>query len=228
MWFENSPHNFLLCKKNDTLYRYGVSFFILPILYYTFSPKIEIDFFQTPVYNSIEISHSIFGFYGAKMKNFFTSLFAIALISCSANSGNIASAENWRKSEMKIEIQFTNESGSTTKLSATLAENPSAKAFAEKLQSGAITVKLEEYGNFEKVGSLPFSLPRNDTQISTEPGDIILYSGSNITIFYNSNSWSYTRLGKLDALEKGEMSKAELKNIFGKGDVKAVISLVKN
>ena len=162
------------------------------------------------------------------MKDFFTSLFAIALISCSANSGNIASAENWRKSEMQIEIQFTNESGSTTKLSATLAENSSAKAFAEKLQSGAITVKLEEYGNFEKVGSLPFSLPRNDTQISTEPGDIILYLGNKITIFYNSNSWSYTRLGKLDALEKGEMTKAELKNIFGKGDVKAVISLVKN
>ncbi len=162
------------------------------------------------------------------MKNFFTSIFAFALIFCGANFGGIASAENWRKSEMKIEIQITNEGGATTKLFATLAENSSAKSFAEKLRNGAIAIEMKDYGNFEKVGDLPFSLPKNDAQISTDAGDIILYLGNKITIYYDKNSWNFTRLGKIDALENSTMSKADLKNILGKGDVKAVISLAKN
>lgn len=162
------------------------------------------------------------------MKKFFTLIFAFTLFSLGANSGKIASAENWRKSEMKIEIQVTNESGSTTKLFATLAENSSAKSFAEKLKGGEITIEMNDYGNFEKVGDLPFSLPKNDTQISTDAGDIILYLGNKITIYYEKNSWNFTRLGKLDALENGTMSKTDLKKLLGKGDVKAVFSLAKN
>ena len=162
------------------------------------------------------------------MKKFFTLIFAFALFSLGANFGKTASAENWRKSEMKIEIQVTNESGSTTKLFATLAENSSAKSFAEKLKDGAIAIEMSDYGNFEKVGDLPFSLPKNDTQISTDAGDIILYLGNKITIYYEKNSWNFTRLGKLDALENGTMSKADLKNVLGKGSTKAVFSLAKN
>ena len=162
------------------------------------------------------------------MKKFFTLIFAFALFSLGTNFGKTASAENWRKSEMKIEIQVTNENGTTTKLFATLAENSSAKSFAEKLKDGAIAITLNDYGNFEKVGDLPFSLPKNDTQISTDAGDLILYLGNKITIYYDKNSWNLTRLGKLDALENGTMSKADLKNVLGKGDVKAVFSLAKN
>lgn len=161
------------------------------------------------------------------MKKLFTLVFAFALIFCGTNPAKIASAENWRKSEMKIEIQVTNESGATTKLFATLAENSSAKSFAEKLKGGAITIEMSDYGKFEKVGDLPFSLPKNDAQISTDAGDIILYLGNKITIYYEKNSWNFTRLGKLDALENGTMSKADLENVLGKGDVKAVFSLVK-
>lgn len=162
------------------------------------------------------------------MKKICTLIFAFALFSFGANSGKTASAETWRKSEMKIEIQVTNENGSTTKLLATLAENSSAQSFAEKLRGGAITIQMEDYGNFEKVGDLPFSLPKNDTHISTDAGDIILYLGNKITIYYDKNSWNFTRLGKLDALENGTMTQSELKHILGNGDVKALISLVKN
>ncbi|MDE6720140.1 MAG: hypothetical protein K2J68_09835, partial [Treponemataceae bacterium] len=64
--------------------------------------------------------------------------------------------------------------------------------------------------------------------ISTDAGDLILYLGNKITIYYDKNSWNLTRLGKLDALENGTMSKADLKNVLGKGNVKAVFLLAKN
>lgn len=119
------------------------------------------------------------------MKKYFTLIFAFALISCGADFDTPASAENWRKSEMKIEIQITNENGATAKLLATLAENTSAKSFAEKLQDGAITVEMSDYSNFEKVGNLPFSLVRSDERIATDAGDIILYLGNRIVIYYD-------------------------------------------
>ena len=121
---------------------------------------------------------------------------------------------------MKIQIDITNDSGNHT-LTATLADNSSATAFYELLKKRAVTVDMHDYGNFEKVGSLGTSLPRNDTQITTSAGDIILYQGNQITIFYNGNSWSYTPLGKVDGV-----TQAELKKIFGKGNVTAVFSIM--
>lgn len=93
-------------------------------------------------------------------------------------------------------------------------DNPSAKAFVEKLNFGPITVDMRDYGSFEKVGSLPWTLPRNDEQITTSPGDIILYQGNQITIYYDTNSWSFTRLAKID-----NTSKEELLDVLGEGDV---------
>ena len=75
---------------------------------------------------------------------------------------------------MKISIQVTSDSGSH-KLSATLADNSSAAAFYELLKKGAVAIKMRDYGKFEKVGPLGTTLPRNDTQITTTAGDIILY-----------------------------------------------------
>ena len=77
------------------------------------------------------------------------------------------------------------------------------------------------YGNFEKVGPLGTKLPRNDTQITTQAGDIILYQGNQITIYYDTNSWNFTRLGKVDGV-----TQAELKKILGKSDVTAVFSVM--
>ncbi|MEI3307043.1 MAG: cyclophilin-like fold protein [Dysosmobacter sp.] len=61
-----------------------------------------------------------------------------------------------------------------------------------------MTIEMEDYGGFEKVGPLGTTLTRNDTQITTEPGDVILYQGNQITIYYGTNSWSFTRLARID------------------------------
>lgn len=101
-----------------------------------------------------------------------------------------------------------------------LADNGSAAALRELLKQGDITVDAHDYGNFEKVGSLGTELPTNDEQITTEPGDVILYQGNQITVYYDTNSWSFTRLGKVQGV-----SADELKAILGEGDVRMVLSL---
>ena len=121
---------------------------------------------------------------------------------------------------MKVKISITSDSGSH-ELTATLSDNSFAEAFYKFLQSGAVAVKMRDYGSFEKVGPLGTSLPRNDKQITTSAGDIILYQGNQITIYYDKNSWNFTRLGKVDGL-----SQSELKSIFGKGDVTATFEIL--
>ena len=121
---------------------------------------------------------------------------------------------------MKIGIQITSDSGSH-KLSSTLVNNSSATAFYNLLKKAPVTVDMHDYGNFEKVGSLGTILPRNDSQITTEAGDIILYQGNQIAVYYDTNSWNFTRLGKVDGV-----TQAELKRILGKGDVTAVFEIL--
>lgn len=105
-------------------------------------------------------------------------------------------------------------------LDVKLEDNEATKSLVERLKNGDISVKANEYGGFEKVGDLGFSLPRNDTSVTTSAGDIVLYQGNQISLFYNSNSWSYTKLGKVQ-----NVSSKELKNILGSGDVSLVLSL---
>ena len=81
---------------------------------------------------------------------------------------------------------------------------------------------MSDYGNFEKIGALGTTLPRNDTQITTSAGDIILYQGNQITIYYDKNSWNFTLLGKIDGV-----TQAELKTILGKGNVTVVFEILK-
>ena len=127
---------------------------------------------------------------------------------------------------MKISIQITSDSGNH-KLTATLADNSSAVAFYQLLKKGPLTVDMHDYGSFEKVGSLGTSLPRNDTQITTQAGDIILYQGNQITIYYDTNSWNFTRLGKVVSTgSTTTITQAELKKILGKGDVTAVFEIL--
>lgn len=121
------------------------------------------------------------------------------------------------ETEMKLNITVNGQD-----LTATLADSTAAKELAQKLESGAVTVELGEYGGFEKVGALPWSLTRSDESTVTQAGDIMLYQGSQITIFYGSNSWSYTPLGHVDGL-----SQEELSEILGQGDVSAELSIKK-
>ena len=110
--------------------------------------------------------------------------------------------------------------GKTVK--ATLADNSSAQALYEALQQGPITYDAHDYGDFEKVGDLGQSFPRNDEPITTRPGDIILYQGSSLCIYYDTNSWNFTRIGRIEG-----MTQDELKDFVraGEGNVSITLSL---
>ena len=101
-----------------------------------------------------------------------------------------------------------------------LENNSATQELIKELKKGNITVNASEYGGFEKVGDLGFSLPTNDENIGTAPGDIVLYQGDKISLFYGSHSWSYTKLGKLDNVDSNK-----IKEVLGSGDVKLEFSL---
>lgn len=89
--------------------------------------------------------------------------------------------------------------------SVTLADNSATQALVKKLQQASVTVTLNSSGDFEIWGDLGFALPTSNEQINAQPGDVILYGDRNICIFYGTNSWSYTRLGKIDNLSASEL-----------------------
>ena len=96
-------------------------------------------------------------------------------------------------------------------------ENASVAELRE-LAADGIRIDMSMYGGFEQVGPIGKSLPRNDVQTSTSAGDIVLYSGDKMVIFYGSNSWSYTRLGKITGMDG-----SQLKDLLSGGDVMVVI-----
>ena len=99
-------------------------------------------------------------------------------------------------------------------------DNESVEALKGLVLSEPLSIQMSMYGGFEQVGSIGTSLPRNDVQTTTEAGDIVLYSGNQIVVFYGSNSWAYTRLGKVT-----DKSKAEITELLGNGDVIITISM---
>ena len=103
---------------------------------------------------------------------------------------------------------------------ATFAESPAADELAERLAEGPVTVSLRDYGGFEKVGPLPWSLSANGELVNGLSGDILLYQGNQVTIFYGSNSYSYTRLAHVDGA-----TAESLRSAFGDGDVEVTLSL---
>lgn len=117
-------------------------------------------------------------------------------------------------------IMYIKANGHT--LTATLVDNSTARALIEELKKGDITYDAHDYGNMEKVGPLGVSLPRNDERIDAEAGDIIWYQGSSLVIYYDTNSWSFTRVGKIQ-----NVTGAELKEILGSGNVTITLSLEK-
>lgn len=122
---------------------------------------------------------------------------------------------NDEKTDNKLKISVNG-----TELTATLEDNSSAQALTELLKQGNITVDMSDYGNFEKVGDLPQSLPKNDEKITTVPGDIILYQGNKITIYYAENTWDFTKLGHIN-----NITQEELKTLLGDGDVTVSLSI---
>ena len=125
-----------------------------------------------------------------------------------SNSTSASSIVQQEETTMYIQLQVN---GKT--FTAALEQNPAAQALARLLAQGPLTIQMANYGGFEKVGSLGQSLPASDVQTTTQPGDIVLYQGDQLVIFYGSNSWSYTRLGQVtdltgwaDALGSGDVS----------------------
>ena len=107
-----------------------------------------------------------------------------------------------------------------TKVDVKWEDNESVTALRELAKDKPLTVQMSKYGGFEQVGSLGSELPSDDVQTQTEAGDIVLYSGSKIVIFYGSNSWEYTRLGRIT-----DKSAEELTELLGNDDTTITISI---
>ena len=97
-----------------------------------------------------------------------------------------------------------------------LENNTSAKALREYVSKEKRTLSLDDYGNFEKVGDLGITLPRNDETITTKEGDLILYLGNKLCLYYNQNTWDFTKLGHIK-------DTTHLKEVLGKGSVQVTL-----
>lgn len=106
-----------------------------------------------------------------------------------------------------------------TKVNVDWEDNQAVKRLRDMAKDGDITIQMSMYGGFEQVGSIGQSLPRDDKQTTTRSGDIVLYSGNQMVVFYGSNSWSYTRLGHISDKDEAEMA-----DLLSHGDVTITIS----
>ena len=114
---------------------------------------------------------------------------------------------------MKMNVQV-----GTYTFTATLEDNDTVRELTEMMQAGPVTINMSDYSGFEKVGPLGRSLTTSNSQTTTAAGDIVLYNGNNIVMFYGSNSWSYTRIGKIDDLTDWTAA-------LGSGDITAIFTL---
>lgn len=115
--------------------------------------------------------------------------------------------------DMKMNLQI----GDST-FTATLEENSAVESLLGLMETAPLVIQMSDYSGFEKVGSLGTNLPTSNQQTTTQSGDIVLYNGNQIVIFYGTNSWSYTRLGKVDDL-------TGWKEALGNGDVTVTFSI---
>lgn len=101
---------------------------------------------------------------------------------------------------------------------ASLEDNEAAHELIERMKEGSVSISMRDYSGFEKIGSLGVSLTTSNQDMTTSSGDIVLYNGNNIVMFYGSNSWSYTKIGKIDDLSNWEKA-------LGSGSITAVFTL---
>ena len=151
-------------------------------------------------------------------------LLLLALLSCTKGEQPLQTPEKQveikeQEQKMTDKIQLTIYG---TTLPVLIEDNVATRALVAALREGSITYTARDYGGFEKVGALGRSLPTSDTDITTQAGDVILYNGDNIVLFYGSNSWSYTRLGKIQYKTLDEL-KSFLK--AGGGTISVTLSL---
>ena len=146
------------------------------------------------------------------MKQILWLLVAILITGCSKENETFA-----QTMEQKMYITIGEETHTVT-----MEDNVGTRALIATLQTENIVYIAHDYGNFEKVGYIGQSFPTDNHQITTSAGDLVLYGGDNICIFYGSNSWSYTRIGKLDGLSADEVRRFVK---AGEGEVTITLSL---
>ena len=162
----------------------------------------------------------------------------IGAVGCSANFSDGKESQTVDSTNTQ-QSKSTDESDETTKnisddeqmlyikvgdsvLEAELSDNSSSEALVELLKKSDITINMSDYADFEKVGELGASLPTNDEQITTKAGDLILYQGNKFVIYYDTNSWSLTKLGEIK-----NVSQSEFKSILGDSDITVTLTLKK-
>ena len=146
------------------------------------------------------------------MKHILWLLATILITGCTKNNETFA-----QTMEQKMYITIAEETHTVT-----MEDNVGTRALVAALQTENIVYIAHDYGNFEKVGYIGQSFPTDNHQITTSAGDLVLYGGDNICIFYGSNSWSYTRIGKLDGLSADEVRRFVK---AGEGEVCITLSL---
>ncbi|HJB15911.1 MAG TPA: hypothetical protein IAA05_07720 [Candidatus Blautia excrementipullorum] len=141
----------------------------------------------------------------------------VLLTGCGSSGQEAEAAENRQVEEENSKMQMKVQVGGST-FTAALEENEAVDALVDMMEQGPVTIQMSDYSGFEKVGPLGTSIPASNQQTTTQAGDIVLYQGNQIVMFYGSNSWSYTRLGHIDDLTGWEEA-------LGSGDVTVTFSL---
>ena len=134
-----------------------------------------------------------------------------------STASEFQTTESEQSEEENSEMQMNVQVGGST-FTAVLEENAAVDALVDMMGNGPVTIQMSDYSDFEKVGPLGKSLPVSNQQTTTQAGDIVLYQGNQIVMFYGSNSWSYTRLAHIDDLTGWEEA-------LGSGDVTVTFSL---
>ena len=120
--------------------------------------------------------------------------------------------------EISVDLQMTI---GNTPVSVDWEDNEAAEALKDLCRNQPLTIQMSMYGGFEQVGSIGTALPQNDMRTTTSAGDIVLYSGDQMVVFYGSNSWAYTRLGHIT-----DKSAEDMADLLSNGDTVITISLV--
>ena len=143
------------------------------------------------------------------MKKFAVSLIIALLIFNVTGCGSSSSSESNETLDFDMQLKIND-----VTLTVAWEDNESVNALKKLVQAKDLVINMSRYGGFEQVGPLGQSLPRNDVQTTTSAGDIVLYSGNQIVIFYGSNTWAYTRLGKVT-----DKTADELTELLSQADV---------
>lgn len=145
----------------------------------------------------------------------FTMMLSVTACGSTQTENSTITEDEFKAGEKEMVFKINDEI-----LSVAWENNESVKELMEIVSSEPLTIQMSMYGGFEQVGALGKSLPRDDVQMTTDAGDIVLYSGNQMVIFYGSNSWAYTRLGKVR-----DKTASELAELLGNGDVEITICM---